>query len=194
MKTKKRRWKGELRKPIYIGSIPIEGANEKLEASVEQEVIERLQLLMKHYRIAGEDDYFSLALKLATDYVPGFQIKQVALKLKHGTWGAVIRDNIGASAKWLPHGEWSRPASRGEKQWRLVIRRKFVPLLCLFDVGRGKASGSIPKSKQRFVNGIKLIHADDSCTLKESSWTYPYPSNCIAVGRPRVTVRWTRIG
>ena len=98
----KRRWKGRLRKPIYIGSIPIEGANEKLQESIEQEIIEKLQLLMKDYGIADKDDYRSLALNLATDYVPGFQVKQVALKLRHGNWGAVIQDKIGRHTVWPP--------------------------------------------------------------------------------------------
>jgi hypothetical protein len=106
MKTKKRRYKGELAKPIYVGSIPIEGANEKqqecIEQVIEQEAIEKLPLLMEHYKIPNKDDYFSLVLALARVHVPGFQVKRAALKLKHGNWGAVIRDNIGHPTIWPP--------------------------------------------------------------------------------------------
>jgi hypothetical protein len=104
MKTKKPSYKGELAKPIYVGSIPIEATNEEqsewIEQVIKQEMIEKLPLLFQHYRIPDKDDYFSLAFALAMDYVPGFQVKQTALKLKHGNWGAVIRDNIGAPVKW----------------------------------------------------------------------------------------------
>jgi len=99
MKTKKRRWKGELRKAIYVGSIPIETTSEEseneesewIEQVIQQEMIEKLPLLMEHYKIADKDDYFSLALLLARDHVPGFQVVSTKLKLKHGDWGAVIR-------------------------------------------------------------------------------------------------------
>ena len=47
---------------------------------------------MEHHKIPNEDDYFSLALALAKDWVPAFQVKTVAVKLTHGNWGAVIRD------------------------------------------------------------------------------------------------------
>jgi hypothetical protein len=105
MKTKKRTYKGELAKPIYVGSIPIEGANEEqewIEQVIEQERIEKLPLLMEHYKIEGKDNYLSLALALAMDHVPGFQVKQTALKLNHGNWGAVIRANIGRPTIWPP--------------------------------------------------------------------------------------------
>jgi hypothetical protein len=104
MKTKKPSYKGELAKPIYVGSILIEATNEEqsewIEQVIEQEMIEKLPLLFQHYRIPDKDDYFSLAFALAMDHVPGFQVKQTSLKLKHGNYGAVIRDNIGAPVKW----------------------------------------------------------------------------------------------
>jgi hypothetical protein len=95
MKTKKPRYKGELNKPIRVGSIPIETTNESsewIEQGIEQEMIEKLPLLMEHYEITDKDDYFSLALALAMDHVKGFQVVQAKLKLKHGNWGAVIQD------------------------------------------------------------------------------------------------------
>jgi hypothetical protein len=106
MKPKKPRYKGELGKPIYVGSIPFEAANEvqqeRIEQGIEQAAIKKLPLLMDHYDIKDKDDYLSLALALAADHVPGFQVKRATLKLKHGTWGAVIRDNIGRPAVWRP--------------------------------------------------------------------------------------------
>ena len=104
MKPKKPRYKGELGKPIYVGSIPIEAANEeqqeRIEQGFEQAAINKLPLLMEHYKIPNEDDYFSLALALAKDWVPGFQVKTVRVRLTHGTWGAVIRDT--KPTKWPP--------------------------------------------------------------------------------------------
>jgi hypothetical protein len=104
MKTKKPRYKGELAKPIRVGSIPIETTDEKqsewIEQVTEQEIIEKLPLLMEHYGIADKDDYFSLALALAKDHVRGFQVVRAALKLKHGNWGAVI--NVRRPTEWPP--------------------------------------------------------------------------------------------
>ena len=150
MKPKKPRYKGELGKPIYVGGIPFEAANEeqqeRIEQGIEQAAIKKLPLLMEHYKIPNKDDYFSLALALAKDWVPGFQVKPVAVKLDHGTWGAVIRDT--KPTKWPPErllkllnavaetkrkhalskdrealkilmqkGEWSRPYNRDEQKW-----------------------------------------------------------------------------
>jgi hypothetical protein len=94
MKTKKPRYKGELNKPIRVGSIPIETTDENsewIEQVIEQEKIEKLPCLSEHYGI-DKDDYFSLALALAKDHVKGFQVVQAKLKLEHGNWGAVIRN------------------------------------------------------------------------------------------------------
>jgi hypothetical protein len=149
MKTNKRRWKGELAKPIYVGSLPLEATSSEeasawIEQVIEQEMFEKLPLLMQHYEIANEDDYFSLALALACDHVPGFQVVSAKLKLKHGNWGAVIRDTkptewslerllklLNAVEEAKPrHGtdretlkmlmqkqEWSRPLGRDEQKW-----------------------------------------------------------------------------
>jgi hypothetical protein len=102
MKPKKPRYKGELAKPIRVGSIPIRATNEEqsewIEQVIEQEMIEKLPLLMEHYKIADKDDYFSLALALAMDHVKGFRVVRAALKLKHGNWGAVI--NVRRPTAW----------------------------------------------------------------------------------------------
>jgi hypothetical protein len=102
MKLKKPRYKGELAKPIRVGSIPIRTTNEEqsewIEQVIGQEMIEKLPLLMKHYKIADKDDYFSLALALAMAHVKGFRVVRAALKLKHGNWGAVI--NVRRPTAW----------------------------------------------------------------------------------------------
>jgi hypothetical protein len=102
MKTK-RRYTGKLAKPIYVGTIPIEGTIEELPEWIEREIVEKLPILMEHYGIADKDDFFSLALALAMDYVPGFQVNQVALKLKHGTWELLSEPTSAA----LPNGRRS---------------------------------------------------------------------------------------
>jgi hypothetical protein len=85
----KRRWRGELARPIrptvirplsfcFVTPDNIAQANEEM-ARLTHEVIaqkwfEKLNLLMKHYSIADPNDWFSLALALAVDHVPGFQV------------------------------------------------------------------------------------------------------------------------
>jgi hypothetical protein len=80
METKKRRYKGELAKPIRVGSIPIQTTNEEqsewIKQVIEQTIIEKLPLLLEHYKIADKDDYFSLAVALAVKHVPGFRVCQ----------------------------------------------------------------------------------------------------------------------
>jgi hypothetical protein len=156
MKTKKPGYKGELKKPIYIGSIPIEGANEVLPKWIERELLEKLPHLMQHYKIADKNDYFSLALALAMDHVEGFQVKRAALKLKHGNWGAVMRESIGRPTIWPPErllkllkavediknknsisdhealsrlalrGEWLRPANQHQEQWLKTLKNRLA--------------------------------------------------------------------
>jgi hypothetical protein len=102
----KHRWKGELAKPIRIGSIPIETTeptDHYLQAAIESEFAEKLNLLMDHYEITDKDDFFSLALALAIDHVPGFRVvPDTPLKLEHGNWGAVILANRGRRRAWTP--------------------------------------------------------------------------------------------
>lgn len=54
-------------------------ANEEMERlaceAIHDELVKKLRLLMGHYGIADKDDWFSLAIALATDHVPGFQIE-----------------------------------------------------------------------------------------------------------------------
>ena len=96
MKTKKRR----LKIPIYVGTIPIKGTNEELSEAwiAQQKAIETLPLLFERYGIADKSDYFGLALALTIEHV--IHVKRAPLRLKHGTWGAVIRDGIGRPTDW----------------------------------------------------------------------------------------------
>jgi hypothetical protein len=106
-KPKKRRWKGELAKPIYVGTIPTiettDGESDDCEKWIREELVEKLALLMEHYEIADKDDFFGLALALAKDHVPGFRVvRNAPLRLRHGNWGAVIRSNVGRRLTWTP--------------------------------------------------------------------------------------------
>src|SRR5262249_11930298 len=105
-KKKRPRWKGDLAKPIYVGDLPFHASGKEASAWLKQAVgrgiMEKLRLLMKHYRIADKDDYLGLALALARDFVPGFQVINTKLKLRHGTWGAVVRANAGRPITWPP--------------------------------------------------------------------------------------------
>jgi hypothetical protein len=99
----KHRWKGELAKPIHIGSIPIETmepTNHYLQANIENSFAKKLSLLMDHYAITDKTNFFSLALALAIDHIPGFRVVPATLKLKHGNWGAVILANRGRQRAW----------------------------------------------------------------------------------------------
>ena len=87
---KKRKWTGELKKPIRVTVVRPKGlavtdpetvakANSEMERfaneAIRKEVIRKLGLLMDHYSISDKADWFSLAVALATDHVPGFQIE-----------------------------------------------------------------------------------------------------------------------
>jgi hypothetical protein len=82
----KRRWQGELARPIRPKVIrPLSlcfvtpEANEEMirltNEAIEQKFKEKLDLLMKHYSIPDREDWYSLALALAVDHIPGFQVE-----------------------------------------------------------------------------------------------------------------------
>jgi hypothetical protein len=86
----KRRWQGELARPIrpmvirpldlcYVDPDTIAQANEEMirltNEVITQKFVEKLDLLMKHYLIPDPHDWFSLALALAVDQIPGFQVE-----------------------------------------------------------------------------------------------------------------------
>ncbi len=87
---RKNHWIGELKKPIRVSVVRPKGlavtdvetvakANEEMERLACEEInkqrFKKLHLLMDHYSIPNKDDWFSLAVALATDHVPGFQIE-----------------------------------------------------------------------------------------------------------------------
>jgi hypothetical protein len=86
----KHRWQGELARPIrprvirplslcYVDPSTIAQTNEEMirltDEAITQKILGKLALLMKHYSISDPDDWFSLALALAVDHVPGFQVE-----------------------------------------------------------------------------------------------------------------------
>jgi hypothetical protein len=60
------RWKGELAKPLFVGvaltNKNLKNLNARLEQTIYESRVEKLPLLMEHYRIADMSDYFRLAL------------------------------------------------------------------------------------------------------------------------------------
>jgi hypothetical protein len=117
---KERRWKGELARPIRPQVIRPRGlavtdaetvarANEEMEDLYRQEIeekrVEKLSLLMDHYGVADKADFFSLALALAIDCVPGFRIDPTPLRLRQISDGLalVVQDNrTGRRLEWPP--------------------------------------------------------------------------------------------
>jgi len=104
---KPHRYKGELAKPLLAGvylTDKMTGA--ELDTCLEQAIfesrVEKLALLMEHYGIADKTDYFSLALELAIDHVPGFRIGRARelLKLEHGDYGKVLGNKRGRQREW----------------------------------------------------------------------------------------------
>jgi hypothetical protein len=102
------RWKGELAKPLLVGVALTNKNLEDLDARLEQAIyesrVEKLALLMEHYKIADKTDYFRLALELAIDHVPGFRIGRASelLKLEHGDYGKVLGNKRGRQREWTP--------------------------------------------------------------------------------------------
>jgi hypothetical protein len=106
---KPHRYKGELANPLLAGvylTDKMTGA--ELDTCLEQAIfesrVEKLALLMKHYKIADKTDYFSLALELAKDHVPGFRIGRASelLRLRHGDHGVVLGNKRGRPREWTP--------------------------------------------------------------------------------------------
>lgn len=116
----KHRWKGELAKPIRPKVIRPQGlavtdaetvarANEEMEdlyrQAIEETRVEKLRLLMDHYGISDKADFFSLALALAIDHVPGFGIDPTPLRQEQISDGIalVVQDNrTGRRLEWPP--------------------------------------------------------------------------------------------
>jgi hypothetical protein len=114
---KKKKWTGELMKPIQVRVVRPKGlaatdaetvmkANEEMERlacdAIHHELVKKLRLLMKHYGIADEGDWFRLAVALATDHVPGCQIECPLVGLPLGFSGPVTtaKKKGGRPSKW----------------------------------------------------------------------------------------------
>jgi hypothetical protein len=122
MSTKKKKWTGELNKPIPVRVARPRGlavtnpeavmkANEEMERlacdAIYDELIKKLRLLMEHYGIADKDDWFGLAVALARDHIPGFQIE----------WPLVaLRFDANPSEKELREGGFGGPVTTVKKR------------------------------------------------------------------------------
>jgi len=118
MGKKQRRWKGELAKRIRPKVIrpkalrvtdaeTVAKANTEMnglyQPAIEKEQLEKLDLLMAHYGIADRNDFFSLALALAIDHMPGFQVDPTPLRLEgdeDGPWLVVQGNKRGRRLEW----------------------------------------------------------------------------------------------
>lgn len=91
MPTKRRRYIGELAKPIvwpdppaFWGAVTEDRVNKysrdyenhqrDAERRVKQRLLQKMSLLMRHFEIADESDQVALAWALAFEHVPGFKI------------------------------------------------------------------------------------------------------------------------
>src|SRR5262249_17096772 len=112
-------WKGELAKPLLVSvaltnkdlerlatneNLINEDLDNRLQQAIRESHIEKLALLMEHYKIADKTDYFSLALASAVPHVPGCQVVRArkVLRLRHGEYGAVIGNKQGRQREWTP--------------------------------------------------------------------------------------------
>ena len=102
------RRKGELARPLLAGvgvTSLDEIASKELGVRIQQAIrgmrIEKLILLAKHYGV-DETDYLGLALALAADHIPGFQVASVGklYRLQHGDYGAVLGSKQGRRREW----------------------------------------------------------------------------------------------
>jgi hypothetical protein len=92
----KHRWKGELAKPIRpkvirprglrVTADTVAAANREMDdlyrKAIEKEYLAKLILLMDECGIADKTDFFSLALALAIEHIPGFKIDPTPLRLE----------------------------------------------------------------------------------------------------------------
>jgi hypothetical protein len=116
----KRRWHGELARPIrprvirplglcFVDPDTIAQANDEMirltNEAIAQKFVEKLDLLMKHYLIPDPHDWFSLALALAVDHVPGFQIENT-LGVEQIDRGISLVEHVGRKKTGRPK-TWS---------------------------------------------------------------------------------------
>jgi hypothetical protein len=97
-----KKWKGELGKPIAghvmawarIDQNKIEAQRasilEEMGGAIAKARLDKLPLLFEHYGIDDKSDFLSLSLALASEFVPGFSVKLIPMKLEHESYGAVV--------------------------------------------------------------------------------------------------------
>ena len=155
----KRRWKGELAKPIRRKVNRPRGlavtddetaarANEEMEGLYQQATKEKyltkLHLLMEHYGIADKNDFRSLALELAIDHVPGFRIDPTPLRLEKisddGLALVVQDNNRGRRLEWTPArlGRLLDAVEDTKKKFKLSADREALSVLA------GRPEWSLP--------------------------------------------------
>jgi hypothetical protein len=99
---------------------------------VERQVEHKLRLLMDHYSISDTGDWRGLAIKLAADFVPGFQVKSHIKRVTHT--GPVVLDDQkkdGRRAEWTPERilQLSKSVQQVKKQRRLKSDRDALEVL-----------------------------------------------------------------
>ena len=65
----------------------------------------KLSLVMDRYGITDKSDYFTLALFLAIDHEPGFEMKEHEFRKAHGDYGAIVPADTskdGRAVHWTP--------------------------------------------------------------------------------------------
>ena len=177
----RKRWKGELARPIRPNIVrprglaitdleTVEKANKEMiglyNEAIEQKFLEKLRLLMEHYEILDKDDWFSLALSLAVDHVPGFRV-DLRLGFETGqTSGLVVhlgrRLAVARCGRTLALSDYR---TRSSKKRRSSELGKIAKLYCAF---RGDETG---RNQQLTGETCKagLRHWNPDCRKQRSS-------------------------
>jgi hypothetical protein len=64
------------------------------QLAITKERVNKLRLLAEHYGIA-DDDFFGLAMALASEHVPGFSVDLTPLEMEYGDHGGVMYASTG---------------------------------------------------------------------------------------------------
>jgi hypothetical protein len=192
--NKKLKRAGELGKPIrpqisgWGGLVPkdpdeIEAANARLEILHEQAISDarghKLNLLLRHYSLA-DDDWHGLALALAIEHEPGFQVDRQIAPLPPGFAGAVrikggkiIIERTGRPQRWSVErlGEL-RDAVYAEKRMsglkkdiealrHLARRKKWAPPSDQSRSSRGTFDAWVTTLQKRLVEARRIQRGVD---------------------------------
>jgi len=110
---------------------------------------QKLSYLFAHYRIEDQNNFESLALHLAIDFVNGFRLIEIPLKLAHGDYGAVVP---------------VKPSSAGAPKFWTKER-----LLALFDAVQLIKEQQKISSDRDALNCLRIIHHKDWGTSSGSA-------------------------